>query len=118
MRSKDSNDIVISDVRVAEEIIALDISIHPRHEKQMRAHQLAGFHFLFKNLVSDKPGGTILAHAPGSGKTFMLISFIQSFLAKYPSGRPPVVLPKGILGTWKREFQRWQVEDILLYDLY
>ena len=58
MRSKDYDDIVISDVRVAEELIALDISIHPRHEKQIRAHQLAGFHFLFKILVL------------GFGKTF------------------------------------------------
>ena len=67
MRWKDSDDIVVGDVRVAEELIALDIAIHPRHEKQMRPHQLAGFHFLVKNLVSDKPGGCILAHAPGSG---------------------------------------------------
>ena len=74
-------------LRVAEELIALDIAIHPRHEKQMRPHQLAGFHFLVSL-------GCILAHAPGSGKTFMLISFIQSLLAKYPSGRPLVVLPK------------------------
>ncbi|KAI5007722.1 hypothetical protein ZWY2020_008770 [Hordeum vulgare] len=117
-RSKDSDDIVIGDVRVTEELMALDVAIHPRHAKQMRAHQLAGFHFLVKNLVSDKPGGCILAHAPGSGKTFMLISFIQSFLARYPSSRPLVILPKGILGTWKREFQRWQVEDIPLYDFY
>uniref|UniRef100_A0A453B5X9 Helicase/UvrB N-terminal domain-containing protein n=1 Tax=Aegilops tauschii subsp. strangulata TaxID=200361 RepID=A0A453B5X9_AEGTS len=92
-RSKDSDDIVIGDVRVTEELMALDVAIHPRHAKQMRAHQLAGFHFLVKNLVSDKPGGCILAHAPGSGKTFMLISFIQSFLAKYPSSRPLVILP-------------------------
>ncbi|KAM0863568.1 hypothetical protein ACQ4PT_044512 [Festuca glaucescens] len=42
----------------------------------------------------------------------------KSFLAKYPSARPLVILPKGILGTWKREFQRWQVEDIPLYDFY
>ena len=48
----------------------------------------------------------------------MLISFIQSFVAKYPSARPLVILPKGILGTWKREVQQWQVEDIPLYDFY
>lgn len=59
-----------------------------------------------------------MAHAPGSGKTFMIISFIQSFLAKYPHARPLVVLPKGILSTWKKEFQRWQVEDIPLLDFY
>ena len=29
-----------------------------------------------------------------------------------------MVLPKGILSTWKKEFQTWQVEDIPLYDLY
>ena len=84
----------------------------------MRPHQLEGFNFLVKNLIGDKPGGCILAHAPGSGKTFMLISFIQSFLARYPSARPLVVLPKGILGTWKKEIQQWQVQDIPLYDFY
>ncbi|PIA55894.1 hypothetical protein AQUCO_00700309v1 [Aquilegia coerulea] len=95
-----------------------DISVHPRHMKQMKPHQLEGFDFLVKNLISDNPGGCILAHAPGSGKTFMIISFVQSFLAKYPSGRPLVILPKGILATWKKEFVRWQVEDLPLYDFY
>uniref|UniRef100_A0A0E0QGW7 Helicase ATP-binding domain-containing protein n=1 Tax=Oryza rufipogon TaxID=4529 RepID=A0A0E0QGW7_ORYRU len=121
-RSKDADEIDTGAVKVSEDFIVSDIAIHPRHAKQMRPHQLEGFSFLVKNLVGDKPGGCILAHAPGSGKTFMLISFIQSFLAKYPSARPLVVLPKGIgrckLGTWKREFQWWQVEDIPLYDFY
>jgi DNA repair and recombination RAD54-like protein len=49
-----------------------DIAIHPRHAQTMRPHQLEGFNFLVKNLIGDKPGGCILAHAPGSGKTFML----------------------------------------------
>lgn len=59
-----------------------------------------------------------MAHAPGSGKTFMMISFLQSFMAKYPAARPLVVLPKGLLGIWKTECMRWQVEDIPLYDFY
>lgn len=81
----------------------------------MKPHQVEGFNFLLSNLVTDNPGGCILAHAPGSGKTFMIISFIQSFMAKYPFARPLVVLPRGILPAWKKEFQRWQVEDIPLY---
>ncbi|KAJ4827482.1 hypothetical protein Tsubulata_006829 [Turnera subulata] len=101
-----------------EDFIVADITAHPRHMKQMKPHQVEGFNFLCSNLVGDNPGGCILAHAPGSGKTFMIISFMQSFLAKYPDARPLVVLPKGILPTWKREFQRWQVEDIPLYDFY
>ncbi|KAL8151375.1 hypothetical protein V2J09_021183 [Rumex salicifolius] len=101
-------------VSLSEEIIA-----HPRHMKQMKPHQIEGFNFLKSNLLdTENPGGCILAHAPGSGKTFMIISFMQSFLAKYPNGRPLVVLPKGILSTWKKEFVRWQIEDFPLLDFY
>ncbi|PIN12103.1 DNA helicase [Handroanthus impetiginosus] len=84
----------------------------------MKPHQIEGFNFLLSNLVSDNPGGCIMAHAPGSGKTFMIISFLQSFMAKYPAARPLVVLPRGILPIWKKEFLRWQVENIPLYDFY
>ncbi|PNT78123.1 protein CHROMATIN REMODELING 35 isoform X4 [Brachypodium distachyon] len=95
------------------------LSIHPQHLQQMKPHQLEGFNFLVKNLADEKnPGGCILAHAPGSGKTFMLISFVQSYLTKYPEGRPLIVLPVGILATWRTEFLRWQIEDIPLYDFY
>ncbi|XP_019453437.1 PREDICTED: protein CHROMATIN REMODELING 35-like [Lupinus angustifolius] len=106
-------------IKVAEDdLLVTDISAHPRHMKQMKSHQVEGFNFLVRNLAGDHPGGCILAHAPGSGKTFMIISFMQSFLGKYPNARPLVVLPKGILTTWKKEFQTWQVEDIPLYDFY
>ncbi|PNT66962.1 hypothetical protein BRADI_3g18907v3, partial [Brachypodium distachyon] len=102
-----------------EDFIFEDAAIHPMHAKEIRLHQFEGFKFLVKNLMSTSdPGGCIIAHAPGSGKTFMVISFIQSFLAKHSSARVLVVLPKGIVGTWKREFQRWQVEDIPMYDFY
>ncbi|XP_020519983.1 protein CHROMATIN REMODELING 35 isoform X2 [Amborella trichopoda] len=94
------------------------ISIHPRHMNEMKPHQIEGFNFLRKNLLTDKPGGCILAHAPGSGKTFLIISFLQSFLAKYPEARPLIVLPKGILHTWLKEFKKWQVENIPLFDMY
>jgi DNA repair and recombination RAD54-like protein len=74
---------------------------------------------LIKNLADENdPGGCILAHAPGSGKTFMVISFVQSFLARYPAGRPLIILPKGILATWRTEFLHWQIEKIPLYDFY
>ncbi|CAK8561038.1 unnamed protein product [Lathyrus sativus] len=101
-----------------DDLMVTDVSAHPRHANQMKPHQVEGFNFLVRNLAGDRPGGCILAHAPGSGKTFMIISFMQSFLGKYPNARPLVVLPKGILSTWKKEFQTWQVEDIPLYDLY
>ncbi|KAM3695383.1 hypothetical protein ACJW31_07G127400 [Castanea mollissima] len=116
-KDRDSTEVV--GVKFSEDDLMLaEISAHPRHTKQMKPHQMEGFNFLVSNLVGDNPGGCILAHAPGSGKTFMIISFMQSFLGKYPHARPLVVLPKGILATWKKEFQTWQVEDIPLYDFY
>lgn len=101
-----------------DDLMQSEVYAHPRHAKKMKSHQVEGFNFLISNLVGDNPGGCILAHAPGSGKTFMIICFLQSFMAKYPDARPLVVLPKGILDTWKKELKTWQIEDIPLYDFY
>ncbi|KNA17502.1 hypothetical protein SOVF_079310 [Spinacia oleracea] len=118
-RDNDDTDINLDGIKLpGHDLAVTEISAHPRHRKQMKPHQLEGFNFLLSNLITENPGGCILAHAPGSGKTFMIISFMQSFLAQYPDARPLVVLPKGILPTWKKEFQRWQVEDIPLLDFY
>ncbi|PSS26031.1 Protein CHROMATIN REMODELING like [Actinidia chinensis var. chinensis] len=118
-KDKESNEIFSNGVKYSgQDFIVTEISAHPRHRKQMKPHQVEGFNFLLSNLVTENPGGCIMAHAPGSGKTFMIISFMQSFLAKYPHAKPLVVLPRGILATWKKEFQRWQVEDMPLYDFY
>ncbi|CAN8283798.1 unnamed protein product [Cochlearia groenlandica] len=92
--------------------------IHPMHDKEMRPHQIEGFNFLCNNLAADEPGGCILAHAPGSGKTFLLISFMQSFMAMDPQAKPLIVLPKGIVESWKREFTKWAVENTTLLDFY
>ncbi|WZY77615.1 hypothetical protein YC2023_023999 [Brassica napus] len=91
--------------------------IHPRHDYEMRPHQIVGFKFLCNNLTSEEPGGCILAHAPGSGKTFLLFSFLQSFMAMDPQAKPLIVLPKGIIESWKREFTKWAVENIPLYSV-
>ncbi|KAF0912900.1 hypothetical protein E2562_019480 [Oryza meyeriana var. granulata] len=101
------------------EVVPDALCLHPQHSQQMKPHQVEGFNFLIKNLADENnPGGCILAHAPGSGKTFLIISFVHSFLAKYPAGRPLIILPKGILSTWRTEFLHWQVDDIPLYDFY
>ncbi|KAJ9691188.1 hypothetical protein PVL29_013386 [Vitis rotundifolia] len=75
---------------------------------QVNPHQMEGFNFLISNLVAENPRGGILVHAPGSWKTFMIISFMQSFLAMSSQARPLV----------KKEFLIRQVEDTLLYDFY
>ncbi|KAL0334698.1 UNVERIFIED_CONTAM: protein CHROMATIN REMODELING 35 [Sesamum radiatum] len=118
-RELDQTEIFPDGLKLSDsDFTAAEIYPHPRHRKEMKPHQIEGFNFLLSNLVTDNPGGCIMAHAPGSGKTFMIISFLQSFMAKYPGARPLVVLPRGILAIWKKEFLRWQVEDIPLYDFY
>ncbi|CAI9106693.1 OLC1v1005900C1 [Oldenlandia corymbosa var. corymbosa] len=118
-KASDLTDIMPDDINQGEHDCSLsDVAAHPRHQKSMKPHQWEGFNFLASNLMTKHPGGCVMAHAPGSGKTFMIISFLQSFMAKYPSAKPLIVLPKGLLSTWKKEFQRWQVEDFPLYDFY
>ncbi|KAM7276591.1 hypothetical protein ACFE04_018457 [Oxalis oulophora] len=116
-RNRDIAD--VGKVRLAEEgPMVTEVHAHPRHSKQMKPHQVDGFNFLRRNLLAEPPGGCILAHAPGSGKTFMIISFIQAFMAQDSKAKPLVILPKGILSVWKKEFQSWQIEDIPLLDFY
>ncbi|KAH9319552.1 hypothetical protein KI387_021321 [Taxus chinensis] len=96
----------------------LKLVVHPRLRNHMKLHQTDGFDFLQKNLITEEPGGCILAHAPGTGKTFLVISFIQSFLTKYPDERPLIVAPKSILCSWMTEFKKWQVEEIPVHNIY
>ncbi|BFI33918.1 protein Mpsnf1.15 [Marchantia polymorpha subsp. ruderalis] len=98
----------------------IDLHLHPLYDEKLHPHQRDGFTFLTKNLLGDKHGasvGCILAHAPGTGKTFLMVSFIQSFLARFPEGRPIILAPKIMLKTWKDEFEKFKVEDIPTFDL-
>ncbi|KAJ7527859.1 hypothetical protein O6H91_16G074600 [Diphasiastrum complanatum] len=101
--------------------------ILPHLKVQMHKHQEEGFNFLWKNIVGDEPdgknfsmqnetGGCILSHAPGTGKSLLIISFLQSFLGINSSCKPLIVAPKIMLRPWQREFLKWKV-DIPVYIL-
>ena len=84
-------------------------------------HQQDAFEFLWKNLAghlslikqspfpSSSVGGCVIAHKPGSGKTRLAITFIQSFLRLHPLSLAVVVVPKIMLRTWENEFRKWKV---------
>ena len=68
-----------------------NIELIPELATRMQRHQKQGFHFLWRNLAGQdcngkpcfphvEPGGCVLAHAPGTGKTFLIISFLQSYM--------------------------------------
>ncbi|XP_072960913.1 SNF2 domain-containing protein CLASSY 1-like [Typha angustifolia] len=90
----------------------LKLKLHP--------HQKTAFEFIWSNITgslepegmnhqSENTGGCVISHSPGSGKTLLMISFINSYLSLYPKTRPLVLTPKTALYTWRKEFQKWGV---------
>jgi len=60
----------------------------PDLAKHMKEHQKQGFQFLWRNLDGQdsngntcfEKGGCVISHAPGTGKTFLIISFLHSYM--------------------------------------
>ncbi|GER34233.1 chromatin remodeling 31, partial [Striga asiatica] len=93
----------------------------PGVDNEMYPHQREGFEFMWNNIAGGiiiekmkQPlsggRGCIISHAPGTGKTRLAIVFLQSFLKLYPSCKPVIIAPKGMLLTWESEFLKWKVD--------
>ena len=85
----------------------------PELKENMHAHQKKAFEFLWINIAgsmdqslakekSDTSGGCVISHAPGAGKTFLIISFLISYLKLFPEKRPLVLAPKSTLYTVRK----------------
>jgi len=74
-RSKEGDD-----AELEEPLGIPGLEVHPSLEEALHPHQLDGFKFLSRNLVEEDAGGCMLAFAPSTRKTFLVISFLQSFL--------------------------------------
>ncbi|CAL5203015.1 unnamed protein product [Lathyrus oleraceus] len=92
----------------------------PELKEKMHAHQKKAFEFLWRNIAgsmepalmkenSETSGGCVISHAPGAGKTFLIISFLVSYLKLFPGKRPLVLAPKTTLYTWRKEFKKWKI---------
>ncbi|OIV92799.1 hypothetical protein TanjilG_00933 [Lupinus angustifolius] len=101
----------------------------PGVKKNMYPHQCEAFEFLWKNLAGGifldqlkeqedfhGGGGCIISHAPGTGKTRLTITFLQTYMKLYPKCRSVIIAPKGMLLTWEEEFRKWNV-DIPFHNL-
>ncbi|KAH0860345.1 LOW QUALITY PROTEIN: hypothetical protein HID58_088606 [Brassica napus] len=67
----------------------------PHLKRKLHMHQRRAFEFLWRNLAgsvepplmdptSDNIGGCVISHAPGAGKTFLMIAFLTSYLKLFP----------------------------------
>lgn len=92
----------------------------PHLKRKLHMHQRRAFEFLWRNLAgsvepplmdptSDNIGGCVISHAPGAGKTFLMIAFLTSYLKLFPWKRPLVLAPKTTLYTWYKEFIKWEI---------
>ncbi|KAJ4831855.1 hypothetical protein Tsubulata_017526 [Turnera subulata] len=92
----------------------------PEFRMKLHAHQKKAFEFLWRNIAgsvvpeliekeSVKIGGCVVSHTPGAGKTFLIISFLVSYLKLFPGKRPLVLAPKTALCTWDKEFKKWGI---------
>ncbi|WJX38509.1 DNA repair and recombination protein RAD54-like protein [Trifolium repens] len=95
----------------------------PELKEKMHAHQKKAFEFLWQNIAgsmepslmkekSKTNGGCVISHAPGAGKTFLIISFLASYLKLFPGKRPLVLAPKTTLYTWRKEFKKWKAPGV------
>ena len=95
----------------------------PGVREDMFPHQIEAFEFMWnklaggteieqvkKNLKSDTLSGCVISHAPGTGKTRLAITFVQSYLELFPRCSPVIIAPKGMLATWENEFRKWNVK--------
>lgn len=92
----------------------------PELTKKLHVHQKKAFEFLWKNIAgsvepgimeakSEARGGCVISHSPGTGKTFLIIAFLVSYLKLFPMKRPLVLAPKTTLYTWYKEFIKWEI---------
>uniref|UniRef100_M0XZM1 SNF2P n=2 Tax=Hordeum vulgare subsp. vulgare TaxID=112509 RepID=M0XZM1_HORVV len=95
----------------------------PGVREDMFPHQREGFEFMWRKLAggidieqlrhtmnTDTTSGCVISHAPGTGKTRLAITFVQSYLELFPHCRPVIIAPRGMLATWEQEFRKWNVK--------
>ncbi|KAK7379409.1 hypothetical protein VNO80_04868 [Phaseolus coccineus] len=99
----------------------------PELREKMHVHQKKAFEFLWQNIggsmeptltdaESKRRGGCVISHSPGSGKTFLTIGFLISYLKLFPGMKPLVLAPTTTLHTWHKEFIKWDISMPVLSD--
>jgi SNF2 family DNA or RNA helicase len=87
----------------------------------LKPHQLEGISFMYDNCFGNgsvSPGGCVLAHNMGLGKTATALSFLFSATKADLVQSALIVVPTNTIGNWKREFERWIGYDVRGNALY
>ena len=107
------------------------VQVDPYLLKNMKPHQGKGIKFMWdavfeskKDFLKDKvPGGAILAHCMGLGKTLQTIGLIHSVMTTFPAQMRCVLVlaPVNTLKNWVDEFHKWLrgplMDDVEVYEI-
>ncbi|RIA90458.1 P-loop containing nucleoside triphosphate hydrolase protein [Glomus cerebriforme] len=97
---------------------------------KLKAHQIEGVRFLWKNIIMFNKG-CVLAHSMGLGKTFQIITFLFT-LAYHIRGyrnntvipdhlkefRILILCPKIVVDNWENEFKYWIKDVNKIFDIF
>ena len=103
------------------------VEVNKKLVKKLKPHQLKGIKFMwdacFESLAqiqSEKiPGGAILAHCMGLGKTLQTVTLTHTVLENKRTGvqRVMVICPVNTVKNWQDEYDKWLTGDLEL-DVY
>lgn len=107
------------------------VQVHPHLLKNMKPHQGRGIKFMWDAVFESKkdflrnkiPGGAILAHCMGLGKTLQTIGLIHSVMVNFRDKMRCVLVlaPVNTLKNWVDEFQKWLsgplADDLEVYEI-
>ena len=103
------------------------VEVNKRLVKKLKPHQIGGVKFMWdacfeslEQIRSGKtPGGAILAHCMGLGKTLQTVTLTHTVLDNKRVGvnRVMVICPVNTVKNWQDEYEKWLTGDLEL-DVY
>jgi DNA repair and recombination protein RAD54 and RAD54-like protein len=121
----EKNDLLVSngDERACARKTGSVWDLIPGVKEDMFHHQQDAFEFMWRKLAgsteihevrrtvnTDIGGGCVISHAPGTDKTQLGITFVQSYLEVFPHCCPVIIAPRAMVATWEQEFKKWKVK--------
>ena len=73
-------------------------------KSDLKDHQIEGINLMFRNSFGEHPGGCILAHCMGLGKTATTLAFLCAAANRGLIDTVLIVVPTNTIHSWKRKF--------------
>ena len=104
------------------------VEVHPQLCRFLKEHQASGIQFLWDAVFESAeevragrvPGGAILAHCMGLGKTLQAISLIHCLMTNFSDKVSTVLIlcPVNTIKNWVEEFEKWLSTFVFDYEVF